>query len=265
MTMSNPAQQSSTVRVAIVTGAAQGIGRAIALRLAADGLDVTVQDLPAKLDLLNAVVQEIESTGHKALAIGSDVTKESDVQALVESTVSALGRLDVMVANAGVGSGGIVSVMDANVEEWEKRWEVNIRGVLLCYKYGARQMVKQGEGGRILGASSMCGLQGYAGTGGYCISKAAVRSLTQTTAKELREHRITVNAYAPGAIETSMSAGEADKIHGPGFAVKQLFKVPHVRTGQPADVAALVSFLASLEAHFITGQTVSVDDGIHFS
>ncbi|KAJ6531218.1 hypothetical protein B0H19DRAFT_1273429 [Mycena capillaripes] len=200
-----------------------------------------------------------------AVAFGTDVSKEEEVKAMVEATVSSLDSLDVMVANAGVGAGGRTSVMEVVVEDWEKRWEVNIRGVLLCYKYAARQMVKQGGGGRIIGASSLCGLRGYAGVGGYCISKAAVRSLTQTTALELREHGITVNAYAPGAIDTEMIASPADKEHGPGFAIKQFFKIPEVRTGQPADVAAVASFLASPESHFVTGQTISVDDGIHFS
>ncbi|KAJ7940193.1 hypothetical protein B0H13DRAFT_2299237 [Mycena leptocephala] len=257
-------------RVALVTGAAQGIGRAIALRLAVDGFDVAVDDLPDKNDSLNTVVEEIQRLGRKAVAVVSDVSKEDEVKAMVESTVSALGRLDVMVANAGVGAGGITSVMDVNVEDWEKCWEVNIRGVLLCYKYAARQMVKQGAGGRIIGASSICGLRGYAGVGGYCVSKAAVRSLTQTTgavtALELREHSITVNAYAPGVIETNMSNIEAvDKEYGPGFGVKSILKVTDFRTGQPADVAAVVSFLASPDSHFVTGQTISVDDGVHFA
>ncbi|KAJ7811396.1 hypothetical protein B0H14DRAFT_1471801 [Mycena olivaceomarginata] len=250
-------------RVALVTGAAQGIGRAIALRLANDGLDVAVNDLPGKIDSLNAVVEEIRSLGRRAFAVTSDVSKEDEVKAMVEAAVSALGRLDVMAANAGVGSTG--SVMDADVEKWEQLWEINIRGVLLCYKYAARQMVKQGAGGRIIGASSMCGLRGYANVGAYCISKAAVRSLTQTTALELREHSITCNAYAPGVIETSMTVRDADKEHSPAFGAKSLLKVTDLRTGQPADVAAVVSFLASPDSHFVTGQTISVDDGAHFS
>ncbi|KAF8205616.1 hypothetical protein K438DRAFT_1917975 [Mycena galopus ATCC 62051] len=220
--MSTPQEYT---RVALVTGAAQGIGRAIALRLAADGLDVAVNDLPGQSDSLDAVVREIHSLGRKAIAAVGNVSKEEEVKAMVETTVATLGRLDVMVANAGVGA-ITVSVMDVDVKDWEKNWEVNIRGVLLCYKYGARQMVKQGTSGRIIGASSICGQRGFAGVGGYCVSKAAVRSLTQTAALELKEHGITVNAYAPGAIDTNMIAAEIDKEHGPGFGIRALFKLP---------------------------------------
>ncbi|KAJ7080361.1 hypothetical protein B0H15DRAFT_804075 [Mycena belliarum] len=281
---------TSTTRVALVTGAANGIGRTIALRLAADGLDIALNDLPTHLPALGALVAEIEGAGQRAVAVTGDVAQEADVRAMVEEAVSKLGRLDVMVANAGIPGGG--SVMDADIAKWEKCWEVNIRGVLLCYKYAARQMVAQGEGGRIIGASSLCGQRGFARLGAYCISKAAVRSLTQTAALELREHGITVNAYAPGVIDTPMTRMPAtaglDRTHSAGIEAKQvrcfhgqclakfglgltkggpqLLKLPaDVRTGEPADVAALVAFLASRDANFMTGQTVSVDDGVHFS
>ncbi|KAJ7621504.1 hypothetical protein DFH06DRAFT_1060094 [Mycena polygramma] len=253
-------------RVALVTEASRGIGRAIALRLAADGLDVAVNDLPDKVVPLNALVDDIQRLGRQAIAVTGDVSQKEEVKAMVVSTVSVLGRLDVMVANAGVG-GTIVPVIDGDVEKWEECWKVNIRGVLLCYKYAARQMIKQGAGGRIIGASSICGLRGYAHFGGYCVSKAAVRSLTQKTALELKKYSITVNAYAPGAVDTEMAVNEVDKEHGPGFALKRLLRISEsdVRTGQPADVAAVASFLASPDSHFVTGQTISVDDGASFS
>ncbi|KAF7337940.1 hypothetical protein MVEN_02017300 [Mycena venus] len=277
-------------RVVIVTGAAQGIGRAIALRLAADGLDVAVADIPSKIDSLNAVVKEIQGLGRKAVAVTTDVSKENEVKAMIETTVSALGRLDVMVANAGV-TAGRSTVMDADVESWEKCWEVNIRGTLLCYKYAARQMVKQGAGGRIIGILILffeCRFNNLT------ISEVHPRSVvcegspvlvdiayrrrlselqaihtyvySARSALELREHKITANAYAPGAIDTEMIANPIDKEHGAGFAIKKLFKIQSdVRTGQPSDVANVVSFLASPDSHFVTGQTISVDDGIHFS
>ncbi|KAF7363908.1 hypothetical protein MSAN_01048900 [Mycena sanguinolenta] len=251
-------------RVAIVTGASRGIGKGIALRLAADGLDVVVADLADQKDPLDAVAEEIRGLGRKALTVSCDVSKEDEVQAMVDTAVSELGRLDVMVANAGISFAG--SVMNAEIEVWEKCWAVNIKGVLFCYKHAARQMVKQGAGGRIIGASSICGQRGYANLGAYCISKAAVRSLTQTTALELREHNITVNAYAPGAIDTAMVANPLDEVHGAGYFVKQLLKLPEgIRTGQPSDVANVVSFLVSPKSHFVTGQTLCVDDGVHFT
>ncbi|KAJ7154288.1 hypothetical protein C8R46DRAFT_1119304 [Mycena filopes] len=257
--MSTSTQQNGYTRVALVTGAAQGIGRAIALRLAADGLDVALIDLGHQKEALGELVEQIEALGRKAIVITSDVSKETEVEEMVQATVSALGRLDVMIANAGVASGG-GSVVDAKIGDWEKCWDVNIKGVFFSYKYAARQMIKQGNGGRIIGASSICGLRGFAGAGAYCISKAAVRSLTQTTALELREHGITVNAYAPGVIESNMS-----KEHGPGFGMKQFLKLgDDIRTGQPADVAAVASFLASPESHFVTGQLISVNDGAYF-
>nr|GAT58146.1 predicted protein [Mycena chlorophos] len=254
-----------TTRVAVITGGAQGIGRAAALRLAEDGLDVAVADLPSKLELLKEVVKEVEGFGQKALAVTVDVTKEDEVSGMVDKVVETLGRLDVMVANAGVGQDPPVSVVDVDLKNWEKIWQVNVRGVVLSYKYAARQMIKQGEGGRIIGASSSAGLRGYDGWGGYCMSKAAVKSLTQTVALELRQHRITVNAYAPGAIDTPMIAAPIDQTEGAGFAIKQAFKISEFRTGQPQDVASVISFLASEGAHFVTGQTLGVNDGCAFT
>ncbi|KAJ6465829.1 hypothetical protein C8R45DRAFT_492918 [Mycena sanguinolenta] len=252
-------------RVAIVTGASRGIGKGIALRLAADGLDVAVADLPDQMEALKAVTEEIRGLGRKRLTISCDVSTEDEVQAMVDATVSGLGRLDVLVANAGIG-GVVGSVMDAEIEAWEKCWAVNIKGTLFCYKHAARQMVKQGAGGRIIGAASICGQRGYVTLGPYCISKAAIRSLTQTTALELREHNITVNAYGPGIIATNMTASPLDEEHGAGYGVKKHLGIPEgVRTGQPSDVANVVSFLVSPKSHFVTGQTLGVDDGIHFT
>ncbi|KIJ90567.1 hypothetical protein K443DRAFT_135650 [Laccaria amethystina LaAM-08-1] len=232
-----PVQASITpfsgTRVAIVTGGAQGIGKAMALRLASDGFDICVDDLASSAGLLDDVVSEIQQLGRKAMALSYDVTKENEVKKLVEETVAELGSLDLMVANAGIiRQQSIMEVLSANIGEWESVWAVNIRGVVLCYKYAAIQMSKQSSGGRILGASSVGGLQGFAGYGAYCASKAAVRSLTQTASLELSKYGISVNAYAPGIIESPM-------------------------IGQPEQVANLVSYLASPESYFITGQTIS--------
>lgn len=259
-----PITHFTGTQVAIVTGAAQGIGRAIALRLAEDGLDICVDDLPSKIDLLNEVVAEIKQLGRKAIALPCDVTKEQEVKDLVEKTVAQLGRLDVMVANAGIAFPS--SIMEANIDQWESIWAVNMRGPVLCYKYSAIQMAKQNSGGRIIGASSICGLQGYANLGAYCMSKASVRSLTQTASLEFSKYGITVNAYAPGIIETEMTTHPVDKDLGePCAALKRAMNIPHAKVGQPEQVASLVSYLASPESHFLTGQTISVNGGVVFN
>ncbi|KLO10068.1 NAD-binding protein [Schizopora paradoxa] len=245
-------------QTAIVTGAARGIGRSIALRLADDGLDVTVNDIENKLEALNAVADEIRSKGRKALVVIADCTQESEVQHIVDETVKELGRLDVMVANAGIGGAG--SILKLPLADWEKVWAVNVRGVFLCYQIAARQMVKQGNGGRIIGASSVLGKKGNALLGAYSSSKFAVRGLTQCAALELGEHGITVNAYAPGIIQTDLIG---PVLSGPG-SLRDLMKIPDATLGQPENIASIVSYLVKPEAHFITGQSIIVDGGVQF-
>ncbi|KAF8872578.1 hypothetical protein BD779DRAFT_1452643 [Infundibulicybe gibba] len=200
--MSAPAVQSQ--RVAIVTGAAQGIGRAIALQLAEDGLDIALNDLPSQGSLLQELVKEIEAKGRKAISVPGSVTKEEDVKELVDATVRHFGRLDAVRISGGV----VGHVADLDMREWDSMWDVNIRGVLFCYKYAAQQMIKQGFGGRIIGLTFeryVTNLIGFANAGAYCASKAVVISVTQTAALELKEHGITVNAYAPGIVDTPLS------------------------------------------------------------
>ncbi|KAJ8688921.1 hypothetical protein PTI98_012994 [Pleurotus ostreatus] len=167
-----------THKVAIITGAAQGIGRAIALQLAADGLAVMISDIASKLDQLNAVAMEIQSKKGRAQVMLADVSSESDVNNLVAKTKEAFGGLDVMVANAGVAWPN--SLLDVTVEEWDRLFSVNVRGVLLCYQAAARLMIEQKRGGRIIGASSIGGKKAGVMIGAYSASKFAVRSLTQT-------------------------------------------------------------------------------------
>ncbi|EUC58399.1 3-ketoacyl-(acyl-carrier) reductase [Rhizoctonia solani AG-3 Rhs1AP] len=168
------------VRAAIVTGAAQGIGRAVALKLATSGVDVTVADIPSKQDALDQVVKEIQASGRKAIAVTGDVSKESDVQAFVQKTVEAFGGLDIMVANAGINK--TYSVLEH--DGFDKIMNVNVKGVLYCYRAAAVQMIKQGRGGRIIGASSRAGVIGEGNNAAYCASKFAVRAITQTAALE---------------------------------------------------------------------------------
>ncbi|KAL0574633.1 hypothetical protein V5O48_007329 [Marasmius crinis-equi] len=222
--MAAPSTPNFGRRTALVTGAARGIGRGIALKLAHEGLNIAINDIPAKVDEASGVLKELEGitalTGGRASSHLADITSESQVIEMIEGVVKHHGSLDVMVANAGIAqwsslieSMHLSTPLHTSVEEADKIMAVNIRGVFLCYKYAAKQMIAQGRGGRIIGASSVAGKQGYASLPMYSASKFAVRGLTQaagesksfqSAARELGRHKITVNAYAPGCIETDM-------------------------------------------------------------
>ncbi|KAF5360263.1 hypothetical protein D9758_009113 [Tetrapyrgos nigripes] len=248
-------------RTALVTGAAQGIGRAIALRLAKDGLHVAVNDIASKLDNLNSLSEEIRAMGMKSSVHTADVSKEEEVRAMIEGVVETHGGLDVMIANAGIAICNYF--LETTVEEWDRLFSINARGTFLCYKYAGNQMVKQGRGGRIIGASSIYGKSGNCGPGysAYAGTKFAIRGITQAAAGELGKHRITVNAYAPGLIETPMGASiDKDMMEKYNFKPGQFLEtyrtqVPVGHEGKPEDIAGLVSYLVSEEAHFVTGQT----------
>ncbi|KAK0218615.1 hypothetical protein EDD85DRAFT_353344 [Armillaria nabsnona] len=199
--MSSPTSKG----VAVVTGAGQGIGKAIALRLADDGFDIAVNDiaLDAKINKLRDVQAEIIEKGRQCGVFPGDVSNEEDVKSIVEGVVNTLGGLDVMVANAGVCP--TASVLDYTVEQWDRAFAINTRGAFLCYQYAAKQMIKQGRGGRIIGCSSSAGKQGLAMMSLYGATKSAIRGLTQGAALDLGKFGITVNAYAPGAVDTEMS------------------------------------------------------------
>ncbi|KAJ7100821.1 hypothetical protein B0H15DRAFT_817441 [Mycena belliarum] len=241
---------------ALVTGAARGIGKAIALRLADDGFDVAVNDIPGNADSLSKVVDEISAKGRKSSAHVADVSLEGEVKAMIEEVARVHGTLDVMVANAGVCHW--TNFSETSAGEFDRVMAVNARGTFLCYKYAGMQMVTQGKGGRIIGACSVSGKRASSGfLGVYCASKFAVRGLTQAAALEFGPHGITVNAYAPGAIETEMlefiitsSAKSKSTENALGnFSQQAAVK----RLGTPTDIANLVSFIASKESQFITG------------
>ncbi|KAF8483547.1 hypothetical protein DFH94DRAFT_626191 [Russula ochroleuca] len=192
-----------TTRVALVTGAARGIGRAVALRLAEDGLDVAVNDLPDTPGL-DDVVRAIESKGRRSIAVPADVSLEAEVVRIIQQVVQKLGSLDVMVANAAIMK--YQSFLDTTVDSFDRVMTVNARSTMLCYKHAANQMIAQGRGGRIIGACSAAGKKVGAGiAAAYCASKFAIRGLTQAAAHEFGKHNITVNAYAPGMTDTQMS------------------------------------------------------------
>ncbi|KZT19762.1 NAD(P)-binding protein [Neolentinus lepideus HHB14362 ss-1] len=240
-------------RIAIVTGAAQGIGRAIALRLARDGLTVAISDLPSKRGTLEDVAKDIHALGGHTITVEADVSQEKDVSDLVTTVADKLGGLDVMVANAGLGL--YRPIIEMSMAEFDNIQSVNTRGLLMCYKAAARTMIEQKRGGRIIG---------FSGTSAYSASKFAVRGLTQAAACELGPYGITVNAYAPGVIDTTLAQRHVSHPET-GFSMAQLTAQSALgRLGQPDDVANVVAFLASKDSGHMTGQTIIVDGGLVF-
>ncbi|KAF7340795.1 hypothetical protein MSAN_02108600 [Mycena sanguinolenta] len=244
----------SASKIACVTGAAQGIGWAIALRLAADGCDISVGDISSKLPLLEELANEIKAKGRKAIAIAVDVSKEADVDNFVTLTVKQLGGLDIMVANAGVATLG--NIIDTTVEELERVHAVNVKGTFVCYKAAAKTIISQGRGGVIIGASSLAEKKGAGMCSVYGSSKFAVRAITQAAAMEWGKHGIRVNGYAPGAADTPLLA-DIDVVFG------NLIGAPpntEIMKKQLA-IAGAVSFLASKDAKSMTGKTLTVRGG----
>jgi len=262
---------STAKGIALITGSAQGLGCSIALRLARDGFDIALSDVSSKRDQLRAVADNIEKIGRRTLVVPADVTVDREVKEMVQDVVKELGGLDILVANAGVL--GLSPLISTELDEWERVMAVNARGTFLCYKYAAQQMIKQGRGGRIIGASSISGKLGKPLLSAYSASKFAIRGLTQTAALELGPYNITVNSYAPGQIRTPMTAGMSDEVGDFAKTDPEMVDLWRGRAatrglkyeGQPEDIASLVSYLASKEAHFITGKSITVDGGIVLS
>jgi meso-butanediol dehydrogenase / (S,S)-butanediol dehydrogenase / diacetyl reductase len=260
---------SASARTALVTGSARGIGRGIALRLASDGLDVAVADLPSMHADAEAVAEEVRSEGRRATVIDVDVSDARQVDAMIAATVAELGRLDVMVANAGVAQ--VAPLLEVTPEQFDWLMSINLRGVFLCYTAAARQMIAQGDGGKIIGAASIAAHKGFAMLGHYSASKWAVRGLTQAAAQEWAPHGITVNAYCPGIVGTKMWDYIDEKIaelqglqKGEAIAkFSELITLGRVET--PEDVAQFVSYLASPDSDYMTGQSVMIDGGVLFA
>ncbi|KAJ6482585.1 NAD-binding protein [Mycena sanguinolenta] len=256
---------SSTKGIALVTGAAQGMGRGIALRLAEDGFDVAVNDVPQNSAKLDTVVAEIKQKGRESSKHLADVSQDEAVKEMVENVVKHHGSLNVMVANAGIVGPLGKTLTEMSADQWNHLMNVNAGGTFLCYKYAGIQMIKQGQGGRIIGASSIAGKQGMALHAAYSASKFAIRGLTQATACELGVHGITVNAYSPGAVDTPMLSGMATSSEDAAVVFNKFKEMSPLKlVGTPEDIASLVSFLASKEAQFITGQSISINGGIFF-
>ena len=255
--------------VAVVTGSARGIGQGIAQRLGADGHQVIVADLPSMQDGVNETVAAIEKAGGKATGAEVDVTDEESLSRLVEVAVDAGGKLDVFVANAGIAQ--VEPLIDYSKADFEKIVDVNLTGVFLSYRAAAKQMIEQGNGGKIIGAASIVAFRPFALLSPYSATKWAVRGLTQGAAMEWAKHGITVNAYGPGIVGTAMwdlidEKLAAEEGLAKGEAIKKYAgDILMGRVSVPEDVANLVSFLASEDSDYITGQTMLVDGGMQFS
>ncbi|HBC92020.1 MAG TPA: beta-ketoacyl-ACP reductase [Pelotomaculum sp.] len=240
-------------RTAIVTGASRGIGRAIALSLAKAGADVVVNY--ARNDTAAAEVADlIRAEGRRALLFKADVAAPEAAEALIKAAQSEFGRVDILVNNAGINRDNLVLRMKD--EDWDAVLSVNLKGAFNCARAAARAMVKN-QYGRIINISSVVGLTGNFGQANYAAAKAGLLGLTKALAKELCSRNITVNAVAPGFINTEMTAGLPEKV-----TEKLLAQIPMKRFGEPEDVAGLVVFLATDAAAYITGQTIAADGGM---
>ena len=242
-----------TGKVALVTGASRGIGQATAIDLAKAGADIVVNFIGNEA-VAQETVEAIEALGRKAIKIKADVGNAEDVQAMVDEAVAAFGHIDILVNNAGITRDGLLIRMKDS--DWDDVLNINLKGVYLVTKAVAKLMVKQ-RAGRIINMTSVSGVTGNVGQANYAAAKAGVIGFTKTCAKELATRGITVNAVAPGFIETAMTDVLPEKIKE-GIAAT----VPFGRMGQPEEIASVVTFLASDFASYITGQVLNVDGGM---
>ena len=240
-------------KVALVTGASRGIGQAAAIELAKAGADIIVNFIGNEA-VAQETVEAIEALGRKAIKIKANVGDADDVQAMVDEAHATFGHIDILVNNAGITRDGLLIRMKDS--DWDEVLNINLKGVYLVTKAVAKLMVKQ-RAGRIINMTSVSGVTGNVGQANYAAAKAGVIGFTKTCAKELAARGITVNAVAPGFIETAMTDVLPEKIKE-GIAAT----VPFGRMGQPEEIASVVTFLASDFASYITGQVLNVDGGM---
>ncbi|MBW1742275.1 MAG: 3-oxoacyl-[acyl-carrier-protein] reductase [Deltaproteobacteria bacterium] len=242
-------------RVVVVTGGSRGIGRAIGLRMANPDTSIYFNYSAAVSTDAEETERLIEATGGSARAIRIDVSSREDVQGLFNQIVEEAGRVDVLVNNAGVTADGLLVRMKE--EDWDRVLDINLKGAFYCTQAVAKTMMKQ-RSGRIINMASVVGVMGNAGQANYVASKAGLIGLTKSVARELAPRGITVNAVAPGFIQTSMTAELSEKVKE-----AMLTQIPLGRMGQSEDVAEAVAFLASEEAAYITGQVIHVNGGMY--
>jgi 3-oxoacyl-[acyl-carrier protein] reductase len=242
--------------VACVTGGGRGIGRAIALRLAEAGASIVVNDIGDAAPV-EAVVKEIKAMGRQALSVFADVSSAPEVERLVTEAISAYGRIDILVNNAGIARDQLLLRMTE--EEWDRVLEVDLKSVFLCTRAVLKHMVKERRG-RVISIASIVGMVGNPGQANYAAAKAGIIGFTRTVAKEVASRGITVNAVAPGFIDTEMTQRLKEE-----WKEELKKRIPLGRLGSPADVAEAVAFLASEEAGYITGQVLVIDGGMAMS
>jgi len=240
-------------KVALVTGGAQGIGKAVALMLARHGADVIVADV--NLEKATETAQEVEAAGCGAMAVNVDVTRLSDVEKMVESAIARFSKIDILINNAGIARDKLILRMGE--EDWDAVLDVNLKGTFHCTKAVIKFMSKQ-RSGKIVNIASVVGEMGNAGQANYSASKAGVIGLTKTVAREFAQRGINVNAIAPGYIQTAMTDALPEK------AKEELQRmIPMERLGRPEDVAHAVLFLVSEGSSYVTGQVLNVNGGIY--
>ncbi len=239
-------------QIALVTGGGRGIGRSIALHLARAGASVAVTGRTEAT--LQSVVQEIEGVGGQAIAVVGSVASPDDAQRMVDATLNKFGRLDILVNNAGITRDGLL--LRISQENWQEVLDTNLNGTFNMTKFAARVMVKM-KYGSIINITSIIGVIGNAGQANYAASKAGIIGFTKSVAKELASRNITVNAVAPGYVETDMTENISEELK-----TQMLKHIPVQRIGKPEEVAGVVVFLASPDARYITGQVLCVDGGM---
>ena len=240
-------------RIAVITGASRGIGRSIALALAAKGATIVAVDMDQAAT--DAVVAELQAVGTKALAVVGNVTVPADVERMIDAAMEAFGRVDILVNNAGITRDGLL--MRMKDEDWDAVLNVNLKGAFLCTRAAFKVMSKQ-RYGRIINIASVVGQMGNAGQANYCASKAGLIGLTKSNARELAKRSITVNAVAPGFIATAMTDALSEKVREELTA-----QIPLERLGSADDIANAVVFLAGEQSGYITGHVLSVNGGMY--
>ena len=238
-------------KVAIITGSGQGIGKAIAVRLAEAGASVVVN---SRSEAANVVAAEITAAGGKSIPVLGDVSSAADVNRLFEQTISAYGKIDILVNNAGITRDNLL--MRMSDEEWDSVLNINLKSVFLCTRAAMRPMLKQ-RSGRIINITSIVGIIGNPGQANYVSAKAGIIGFTKSIAKEVGSRSITVNAIAPGFIDTEMTKNIPEKLRQ-----EMVDRIPLGRFGTPSDIAEAAAFLASDESRYITGQVLCVDGGM---